>query len=140
MSERTYFQTEMWDKQNRLLWFIDYASITVEVTFYGGSSRSLRIRLQTLAHCEKSSNSVKFQFWQFEYMLRLVMDQEKKTGKLSGLRHVIDMGGETYLLVSRFCDFESSESTHLYRLRDQSLHNALRLFWNSRLLFSALPL
>ncbi|KAF8386089.1 hypothetical protein PRIPAC_75231 [Pristionchus pacificus] len=70
-------QVDMVDKHNRLMWYIDYASVTVE----------------TLAHTEKSSSSVKFQFWQFEYMLRLVMAQEAKTGKLSGLHHIIDMAG-----------------------------------------------
>ncbi|GMT04312.1 hypothetical protein PENTCL1PPCAC_26486, partial [Pristionchus entomophagus] len=70
-------QVDAVDKHNRLMWYIDYASVTVE----------------TLAHVEKSSSSVKYQFWQFEYMLRLVMAQEAKTGKLSSLHHIIDMAG-----------------------------------------------
>ncbi|GMT32998.1 hypothetical protein PFISCL1PPCAC_24295, partial [Pristionchus fissidentatus] len=74
---RGEIQTDMVDKHNRLMWYIDYASVTVE----------------TLAHTEKSSSSVKFQFWQFEYMLRLIMAQEAKTGKLSALHHIIDMAG-----------------------------------------------
>ncbi|CAI4228254.1 unnamed protein product [Auanema sp. JU1783] len=68
---------EQSDSYNRLLWFIEYASITVE----------------SIAHSIRSSEACKYQFWQFEYMLRRVMKQEEKTGKLSSLRHVIDMHG-----------------------------------------------
>ncbi|WKY14756.1 hypothetical protein Q1695_000354 [Nippostrongylus brasiliensis] len=65
------------DSQNRLLWYIEYATITVE----------------SIAHALQSSQACKYQFWQFEYMLRKVMAQEEKTGRLSGIRHVVDMNG-----------------------------------------------
>lgn len=65
------------DEHNRLLWFIEYATITVE----------------SIAHSIQSSQACKYQFWQFEYMLRKVMAQEEKTGCLSSLRHVVDMNG-----------------------------------------------
>lgn len=63
------------DSNNRLLWYIDYATINVEA----------------LAQAIPSSQSIKCQFVQFEHMLRLVNKQEERTGKLSGLRHVVDM-------------------------------------------------
>ncbi|WKY14757.1 hypothetical protein Q1695_000354 [Nippostrongylus brasiliensis] len=47
------------DSQNRLLWYIEYATITVE----------------SIAHALQSSQACKYQFWQFEYMLRKVMAQ-----------------------------------------------------------------
>ncbi|CAB3400786.1 unnamed protein product [Caenorhabditis bovis] len=65
------------DAHNRLLWYIEYATITIE----------------SIAHSIKSSEACKFQFLQFEYMLRRVMQQEEKTGKLSSLRHIVDMNG-----------------------------------------------
>ncbi|CAD6187324.1 unnamed protein product [Caenorhabditis auriculariae] len=65
------------DGHNRLLWYIEYATITVE----------------SIAHSIQSSQACKYQFWQFEYMLRRVMEQEEKSGKLSSLRHIIDMNG-----------------------------------------------
>uniref|UniRef100_A0A1I7XGB9 CRAL-TRIO domain-containing protein n=1 Tax=Heterorhabditis bacteriophora TaxID=37862 RepID=A0A1I7XGB9_HETBA len=65
------------DSHNRLLWYIEYATITVE----------------SIAHSIQSSQACKYQFWQFEYMLRTVMAQEEKTGRLSSLRHIIDMNG-----------------------------------------------
>ncbi|TKR81057.1 hypothetical protein L596_014996 [Steinernema carpocapsae] len=65
------------DSCNRLLWFMEYATINVE----------------GIAHGMRSSDACLFQFWQFEHMLRRVNNQEDKTGKLSSLRHVIDMNG-----------------------------------------------
>ncbi|CAJ0566955.1 unnamed protein product, partial [Mesorhabditis spiculigera] len=65
------------DSSNRLLWYIDYASITVE----------------SIAHTIPSSFTCKCQFWQFEQMLRKVMAHEEKTGKFSSLRHIIDLSG-----------------------------------------------
>lgn len=49
--------------------------------------------LQSIAHSIRSSEACKFQFLQFEYMLRKVMEQEERTNKLSSLRHVVDMAG-----------------------------------------------
>ncbi|CAJ0938101.1 unnamed protein product, partial [Mesorhabditis belari] len=65
------------DQHNRLLWYIDYASITVE----------------SIAHTIPSTFTCKCQFWQFEQMLRRVMEHEEKTGKFSSLRHIIDLDG-----------------------------------------------
>ncbi|VDM74281.1 unnamed protein product [Strongylus vulgaris] len=65
------------DNKNRLLWYIEYATIAVE----------------ELACALQSSQVCKYQFWQFEYMLRRVMEQERKTGRLSSIRHIIDMTG-----------------------------------------------
>lgn len=65
------------DSQNRLLWYIEYATITVE----------------SIAHSIRSSEACKFQFLQFEYMLRKVMEQEERTGCLSSLRHIVNMDG-----------------------------------------------
>ncbi|KAI1706359.1 CRAL/TRIO domain-containing protein [Ditylenchus destructor] len=62
---------------NRLLWFIEYATISVE----------------GIAHSMKSSEAIRYQFWQFEHMLRKVNKQEEKSGKLSSLRHIVDMNG-----------------------------------------------
>jgi len=42
------------------------------------------IQLSLLSSC---------QFWQFEHMLRLINRQEQKTGRLSSIRHIIDMTG-----------------------------------------------
>lgn len=67
----------MHDTHNRLLWYIEYATITVE----------------SIAHALQSSQACKYQFWQFEYMLRKVMAHEEKTGRLSGIRHIVDMTG-----------------------------------------------
>uniref|UniRef100_A0A1I8A580 CRAL-TRIO domain-containing protein n=1 Tax=Steinernema glaseri TaxID=37863 RepID=A0A1I8A580_9BILA len=65
------------DNSNRLLWFMEYASINVE----------------GIAHGMRGSDACLFQFWQFEHMLRRVNQQEEATGRLSSLRHVIDMNG-----------------------------------------------
>ncbi|XGW30302.1 hypothetical protein V3C99_009353 [Haemonchus contortus] len=65
------------DAHNRLLWYIEYATITVE----------------SIAHAIQSSQACKYQFWQFENMLRKVMAQEEKTGRLSAIRHIVDMNG-----------------------------------------------
>ncbi|EFP10034.1 hypothetical protein CRE_20818 [Caenorhabditis remanei] len=65
------------DAQNRLLWYIEYATITVE----------------SIAHSIRSSEACKFQFLQFEHMLRKVMEQEERTGRLSSLRHIVNMDG-----------------------------------------------
>ncbi|KHN81428.1 CRAL-TRIO domain-containing protein F28H7.8 [Toxocara canis] len=65
------------DNCNRLLWYLDYASINVEA----------------IAHTIRSSESIKYQFLQFEHMLRRVNKQEEKTGCLSGIRHIIDLNG-----------------------------------------------
>jgi len=65
------------DSCNRLLWFMEYATINVE----------------GIAHGMRSSEACLFQFWQFEHMLRRVNRQEESSGKLSSLRHVIDMNG-----------------------------------------------
>uniref|UniRef100_A0A0N5B3M0 CRAL-TRIO domain-containing protein n=1 Tax=Strongyloides papillosus TaxID=174720 RepID=A0A0N5B3M0_STREA len=65
------------DKQNRLMWYIEYATISVD----------------TIAHGMRSSQSCILQFYQFEHMLRRVNKQEAKTGRLSSIRHVIDMSG-----------------------------------------------
>uniref|UniRef100_A0A8R1E3M8 CRAL-TRIO domain-containing protein n=1 Tax=Caenorhabditis japonica TaxID=281687 RepID=A0A8R1E3M8_CAEJA len=65
------------DSKNRLLWYIEYATITVE----------------SIAHSIRGSEACKYQFLQFEYMLRKVMEQEERTGRLSSLRHVVDMNG-----------------------------------------------
>ncbi|VDK50405.1 unnamed protein product [Cylicostephanus goldi] len=65
------------DNKNRLLWFIEYATISVE----------------GIACALQSSQVCKYQFWQFEYMLHRVMDQEKNSGRLSSIRHIIDMTG-----------------------------------------------
>ncbi|KAI6191381.1 CRAL-TRIO domain-containing protein [Aphelenchoides bicaudatus] len=63
------------DNANRLLWFIEYETISVEY----------------IAHGMKSSEACRYQFMQFEHMLRRVNQQEAATGKLSSLRHVVDM-------------------------------------------------
>uniref|UniRef100_A0A0K0D5Z0 CRAL-TRIO domain-containing protein n=1 Tax=Angiostrongylus cantonensis TaxID=6313 RepID=A0A0K0D5Z0_ANGCA len=65
------------DRQNRLLWYIEYSTISVE----------------SIAHALQTSQACKYQFWQFEYMLRRVMEQEEKTGRLSSIRHIVDMSG-----------------------------------------------
>ncbi|CAK5083272.1 unnamed protein product [Meloidogyne enterolobii] len=65
------------DSFNRLLWFVEYKSLNVE----------------SIANGIRSSESIKFQFWQFEHMLKLVNRQEELTGRLSSIRHVIDMTG-----------------------------------------------
>uniref|UniRef100_A0A915P0S8 Uncharacterized protein n=1 Tax=Meloidogyne floridensis TaxID=298350 RepID=A0A915P0S8_9BILA len=65
------------DSFNRLLWFVEYKSLNVEA----------------IANGIRSSESIKFQFWQFEHMLKLVNKQEELTGRLSSIRHVIDMTG-----------------------------------------------
>jgi len=48
---------------------------------------------KAIANGIRSSESIKFQFWQFEHMLKLVNKQEELTGRLSSIRHVIDMTG-----------------------------------------------
>ncbi|KAF7635623.1 CRAL-TRIO domain-containing protein [Meloidogyne graminicola] len=68
---------EATDSSNRLLWFVEYKSLNVEA----------------IANGIKSSESIRYQFWQFEHMLRRVNKQEKLTGCLSSIRHVIDMTG-----------------------------------------------
>ncbi|KAL7080254.1 hypothetical protein ACQ4LE_000971 [Meloidogyne hapla] len=65
------------DSFNRLLWFVEYKSLNVEA----------------IANGIRSSESIKCQFWQFEHMLKRVNKQEKLTGRLSSIRHVIDMTG-----------------------------------------------
>uniref|UniRef100_A0A0N4ZP67 CRAL-TRIO domain-containing protein n=1 Tax=Parastrongyloides trichosuri TaxID=131310 RepID=A0A0N4ZP67_PARTI len=65
------------DKNNRIMWYIEYATISVD----------------TIAHGMRSSQSCILQFYQFEHMLKCVNKQEAKTGRLSSLRHVIDMSG-----------------------------------------------
>ncbi|KAL3103391.1 hypothetical protein niasHS_002577 [Heterodera schachtii] len=65
------------DSRNRLLWFIEYQSMSVE----------------KIANGVRSSESIRSQFWQFEQMLRMVNRQERKSGLLSSVRHVIDMNG-----------------------------------------------
>lgn len=65
------------DSSNRLLWYMEYATINVEA----------------LAQAIPSSQSIKCQFLQFEHILRLVNAQEDKTGKLSAARHIVDMTG-----------------------------------------------
>ncbi|KAH7714102.1 CRAL/TRIO domain-containing protein [Aphelenchoides avenae] len=65
------------DIHNRLLWFIEYATISIE----------------GIAHGMQSSQACRYQFWQFEHMLRRINQQEEKTGKLSSLRHIVDMNG-----------------------------------------------
>ncbi|KAI6173827.1 CRAL-TRIO domain and GOLD domain-containing protein [Aphelenchoides besseyi] len=63
------------DRANRLLWFIEYETISVEY----------------IAHGMRSSEACRYQFWQFEHMLRRVNKQEEATGRLSSLRHIVDM-------------------------------------------------
>uniref|UniRef100_A0A183CZS1 CRAL-TRIO domain-containing protein n=1 Tax=Gongylonema pulchrum TaxID=637853 RepID=A0A183CZS1_9BILA len=46
-----------------------------------------------LAHLLRSSQSIRYQFQQFEHMLRRVNQQEEKTGRLSALRHIVDLSG-----------------------------------------------
>jgi hypothetical protein len=65
------------DIQGRPLWFVEYATITIE----------------GIAHSIRSSAAIRYQFWQFEHMLRHVMKQEEQTGKLSSLRHIVDLTG-----------------------------------------------
>uniref|UniRef100_A0AC34RFE6 CRAL-TRIO domain-containing protein n=1 Tax=Panagrolaimus sp. JU765 TaxID=591449 RepID=A0AC34RFE6_9BILA len=65
------------DTNNRLLWYVEYATISVE-----GLASTLR-----------SSAACRYQFWQFEHMLRRVNEQEEATGRFSSLRHVVDLTG-----------------------------------------------
>ncbi|VDK18041.1 unnamed protein product [Anisakis simplex] len=65
------------DNYNRLLWYLDYATINVEA----------------VAHTIQSSESLRSQFMQFEHMLKRVNKQEEQTGRLSGVRHIIDLNG-----------------------------------------------
>lgn len=65
------------DYVGRPLWFVEYATITIE----------------GIAHCIRSTAAIRYQFWQFEHMLRRVMKQEEATGKLSSLRHIVDLTG-----------------------------------------------
>uniref|UniRef100_A0AC35UG41 CRAL-TRIO domain-containing protein n=1 Tax=Rhabditophanes sp. KR3021 TaxID=114890 RepID=A0AC35UG41_9BILA len=65
------------DIHNRILWYIEYATISVD----------------TIAHGMRSSQSCILQFYQFEHMLKMINKQEAKTGKLSSVRHIIDMDG-----------------------------------------------
>ncbi|CAG9540983.1 unnamed protein product [Cercopithifilaria johnstoni] len=65
------------DNYNRLLWYVEYKTVNVEA----------------MAHTLRSSESIRLQFRQFEHMLKRVNQQEKKTGRLSGLRHIIDLNG-----------------------------------------------
>ncbi|VDK78667.1 unnamed protein product [Litomosoides sigmodontis] len=65
------------DNQNRLLWYVEYKTVNVEA----------------MAHTLRSSESIRLQFRQFEHMLKRVNQQEEKTGRLSGLRHIIDLNG-----------------------------------------------
>jgi len=65
------------DSSGRILWYVEYATITVE----------------DIAHALRSSAACRYQFWQFEHMLRRVNKQEKETGKFSSLRHIVDMTG-----------------------------------------------
>ncbi|MCP9262926.1 hypothetical protein DINM_006294 [Dirofilaria immitis] len=56
----------------------------------------LRIRKAfnlAIAHVLRSSESIRLQFRHFEHLLRRVNQQEKKTGRLSGIKHIIDMNG-----------------------------------------------
>jgi hypothetical protein len=83
---------EFTDKNNRLLWYIEYKTISVE----------------GIAHGMQTSQSCRYQFWEFEHLLRRVNEQvsigsfvltkrttlqEEKTGCLSSLRHIVDMNG-----------------------------------------------
>jgi hypothetical protein len=68
---------EATDNQGRALWFVEYATITIE----------------GIAHCLRSTAAIRYQFWQFEHMLRRVMKHEEATGKLSSLRHIVDLTG-----------------------------------------------
>ncbi|KAL3989544.1 CRAL/TRIO domain family protein [Acanthocheilonema viteae] len=63
------------DNHNRLLWYVEYKTVNVEA----------------MAHILRSSESIRLQFRQFEHMLKRVNQQEEKTGRLSGLRHIIDL-------------------------------------------------
>uniref|UniRef100_A0A7E4VUH0 CRAL-TRIO domain-containing protein n=1 Tax=Panagrellus redivivus TaxID=6233 RepID=A0A7E4VUH0_PANRE len=65
------------DASGRILWYVEYATITVE----------------GIAHALRSSAACKYQFYQFEHMLRQVNIQEEATGKLSSLRHIVDLTG-----------------------------------------------
>uniref|UniRef100_A0AAF5RTT1 CRAL-TRIO domain-containing protein n=2 Tax=Wuchereria bancrofti TaxID=6293 RepID=A0AAF5RTT1_WUCBA len=65
------------DNHNRLLWYVEYKTVNVEA----------------IAHTVRSSESIRLQFRQFEHMLKRVNQQEQKTGRLSGLRHIIDLNG-----------------------------------------------
>ena len=63
------------DSSGRLLWYVEYATISIE----------------GIAHVLRGSAACRYQFWQFEHMLRRVNKQEKETGKFSSLRHIVDM-------------------------------------------------
>ncbi|MFH4974152.1 hypothetical protein AB6A40_000861 [Gnathostoma spinigerum] len=65
------------DDSNRLLWYVEYASIDLE----------------GLAHTVSSGFSIKCQFLEMEYCLRRVMEQEENTGRLSGIHHIVDLNG-----------------------------------------------
>ncbi|VDK66113.1 unnamed protein product [Onchocerca ochengi] len=65
------------DNYNRLLWYVEYKTINVEA----------------IAHVLRSSESIRLQFRQFEHLLRRVNQQEEKTGRLSGIRHIVDLNG-----------------------------------------------
>uniref|UniRef100_A0A0R3RUG0 CRAL-TRIO domain-containing protein n=1 Tax=Elaeophora elaphi TaxID=1147741 RepID=A0A0R3RUG0_9BILA len=65
------------DNHNRLLWYVEYKTVNVEA----------------IAHTLRTSESIRLQFRQFEHMLRKVNQQENKTGRLSGLRHIVDLRG-----------------------------------------------
>ncbi|KAM3728532.1 CRAL-TRIO domain-containing protein [Dirofilaria immitis] len=65
------------DNYNKLLWYVEYKTINVEA----------------IAHVLRSSESIRLQFRHFEHLLRRVNQQEKKTGRLSGIKHIIDMNG-----------------------------------------------
>lgn len=65
------------DNCNRLLWYLDYASINVEA----------------IAQTIRSSDAIRYQFMQFEHMLRRVNKQEEKTGRLSSIRHIVNLTG-----------------------------------------------
>ncbi|KAE9550019.1 hypothetical protein FO519_006769 [Halicephalobus sp. NKZ332] len=65
------------DSSGRLLWYVEYATISIE----------------GIAHALRSSAACRYQFWQFEHMLKRVNKQEEESGKLSSLRHIVDMTG-----------------------------------------------
>lgn len=62
------------DTSNRLLWYIEYATISVEVKINLVLLTFFQI-LKGIAHGMKSSEAILFQFWQFEHMRRKVNEQ-----------------------------------------------------------------
>lgn len=83
------------DSRNRLLWYVEYATISVEVCVFDlGKVETKKILcFEAIAHAMRTSESIRLQFYEFEHMLRCVNAHEARTGRLSSLRHIVDMAG-----------------------------------------------